>query len=213
MNVSLTKAVLQRLPDLSVHVLVARAIRLDVLQYFQVIPPVLDPDAVENLLVQWRAQWRDFPGPWQGQGALAQLVRMVMNQQFQSTLPMVDMANYAALLALCPVSGFDMAALHGSLTLELAQSADEACQPALFPGEPVWRDGRQQLVTRRLNAWQSPEHQLSEHSANIVFISEQPHRAMPAPGRAFHYLQATLTPLCDSLQYTVLDARQLELAC
>ncbi|TDR78444.1 hypothetical protein [Paludibacterium purpuratum] len=202
MKVILAEGLHQHLPSIKVHVLVARAIDLDVLRFFQVIPPVLDPDHVESLIMRWQAFHRQWLGNGREQSALENLLRCVMNECFSPSLPLSDMHRYASLLAMAPISAYALQTLHGGLSLELAQSDDVRPLAELAP---VWCDGRQQQACRILGGDLVEGYGLQDGTCDIVFVGEQPDADFPSPERGMRYLYATLFPLCTSLQSGVLD--------
>lgn len=206
MKVTLSPPLRQAMPDMTVHVLLARGIQLDVLRYYQAIPPELNIDDVESLIVRWRGFYRALTDQALPQSPLETLLRCVMNQRFAPTLPLLDMTRYAALLSQAPLAAYALSRLDGAMTLTLA-GAPEAATAALqsAQGEPIWLAGRQQWLCRALNVPCSDHAQLQADTACVLFIGEQPNGDFPSPAHGLHYLSATLLPLCRSLQSAVLD--------
>ncbi|MBV8047358.1 MAG: hypothetical protein JO171_09405 [Paludibacterium sp.] len=196
MKVRLAEALHQHLPAMKVHLLVVRAVKLEVLRYFQVEPPALDPERVETLIVRWRALYRPWLGEAAEAGAMESLLRCVMNQRFVAEWPLIDMARYASLLSCSPISAYALETLHDGLTLDVVPEELRV---------PAWLDGRGQTVSRVVGAAPHEANRLRASTNHIVFIGEQPDTSFPSPERGMRYLQATLGPLCDSLQGGLLD--------
>lgn len=59
-------------------------------------------------------------------------------------------------------------------------------------GELIWVDGCNQVVCRSLNWLESDLHKITEHSQNLVFISEQPIVDLPNPSHGLDILAENL---------------------
>jgi hypothetical protein len=204
MKVILSEALQPHLPSLKVHVLLVRGVKLEVLRFFHAQPPMLDPDRVEAVIVAWRDLYRRWPEAEETQSAIVGLLHCVMSQRWQSDLPLVEMQRYAALLALAPISGYALPPLGDSLTLAYRHT-DRRAGNDRTSDPPLWRDDRQRTVCPLLGAGPQDANRLNADTCDMIFVGEQPDERFPSPECGMRYLQATLAPLCGSLQSGVLS--------
>ncbi|MEJ8676697.1 B3/B4 domain-containing protein [Chromobacterium amazonense] len=211
MRVTLSQAVLGRLPDMEVEGLLVWGVNQAALPAATLALPEPDID-LDALLQRWKALYRELPGDKKARCSLEYLVKAAQKDKLRRILPLVDLYNQASLQSLAPFGGEDIDKLGGELRLDLARGDEsffplgkmEAEQPQ--PHEAAWLNGDGEVVCCCLNWLESDRFKLDEASRNVAFVSERPDAGFPSGAAGMDWLARELAPHAGSLIRFRLDA-------
>lgn len=164
---------------------------------FEEVKPI-DEEITNDTVQKWKQIYKMFPNDKKARCSIQYITDAFSKNKLRNISPLVDLYNCASLVSLSPFGGEDVSSLNDELKLTIADGTENFTplgkNTTELPkqGELIWVDGCNQVVCRSLNWLESDLHKITEHSQNLVFISEQPIVDLPSPSYGLDILAENL---------------------
>ncbi|MDR0484500.1 MAG: hypothetical protein LBH40_04420 [Alphaproteobacteria bacterium] len=212
MKVSIDSNVFSLFPDLEIFGLALFNLNLSSIEN-QPIKEFYKPNLEESERVVkiWKETYKMFPTDKQARASINYLTKASHDNKLRKINPLVDIYNEASLLSLAPFGGEDINLLKSSLKIGLAKGNEPFLplgkEKVENPkeGEVVYLDGENKVVCRSLNWLESDLHKITEHTKNVIFVSEKPLNSLPSSNIGMDFLFNKLKDCCSSYNRFILD--------